>query len=124
MQIDVDGVQSDQEIDERRLFRSWDVRQQRRGDDFSAGERRANCNIQFERFSIDISDIDTSFVGKQDRIAFPRGVYADVVFGVGCVRQEGFDNKVVERSSDALYLEMGGSVHGHVSRFSEKMRWK
>jgi hypothetical protein len=43
-------------------------------------------------------------VSEEDVVAFANGVDANIVFGVGRVRKEGFDNEVVERSDDAFDL--------------------
>jgi hypothetical protein len=53
---------------------------------------------------IDIADIDTSFMGEQNLIAFTLRVDADIVLGVAGMGQEGLDNKVVQCTSNRLDL--------------------
>ena len=56
-------------------------------------------------FGIDIADIDTTLMGEEDLITLALGVDADIVFGVGWVREERLYDEVVEGAGSALDLK-------------------
>ena len=51
----------------------------------TGGEWCIDRDGKTEGFSIDITDVDTTFVGEEDVVALACRVNADVVFGVGRV---------------------------------------
>jgi hypothetical protein len=106
VEVYVDGVQADEEIDERLFFLGWDVGQERRGDGGARGKGRVDGDIELEGFGVDIADIDTTFVCEQDGVTFTCGVDADVILGVRWVREERLDDEVVESASDGLDLDL------------------
>lgn len=104
VEVDVDGVEADEEVDEVIFLLGGDVREEGGGDDFAGGERLSDVDVEFEGFGVNITNVDTSFVGEKDGIAFTLGVDADVVLGVGGVREERLENEVVQGSRDGFNL--------------------
>ena len=62
-------------------------------------------NVKLEGFGIDVTNIDTTFVSEKDSVAFTARVYADVVFSVGRMGEEGFEDEGGEWSRDRLDLK-------------------
>lgn len=105
VQVDVNTVQSDQEVAKDILLVGRNVLEQSRNDGLPRGELLADGDEKLEGFRIDIADFDTTFVGEQDPVTFSRRVDADVVLGVSRVREERLDDERVEGSSDLLDLD-------------------
>ena len=61
-------------------------------------------DIENESLCIDIANIDTTLVSEENAIAFTRRRDADVIFGVGRVRKERFNNEVVQGPNDLFNL--------------------
>ena len=95
MQIDVNTVETDEEVNEGLLLLGGDVGEKGRGDGFAGGEGFVDGDIEDKGFSVDVTDINTTFVRKKNRISFTLGVDTDVVFGVRRMGLEGFDDKVI-----------------------------
>jgi hypothetical protein len=51
-------------------------------DPVATGERLANENVQLERLGVDISNIDTTFVGEEDTVTLALGCDADIIFRI------------------------------------------
>jgi hypothetical protein len=66
------------------------------GDGGAGGEGCVDRDIEFEGFGVDIADIDTTFVCEEDGVAFAGGVDADIILGVGWMREERLYDKVVK----------------------------
>jgi len=49
-------------------------------DPVATGKRLANENVQLERLGVDISNIDTTFVGEEDTVTLALGCDADIIF--------------------------------------------
>jgi hypothetical protein len=105
MQVDVDRIQTNEEISERFLLFDWDVFEEGGFDGGPRGEGGTEEEVEFEGFGVDIADFDTSFVGEENRITLTRGVDADVIFSVRGVGEEWLDDEVVQRSGDRFYLK-------------------
>ena len=105
MQVDVDRVEANDEVDEGILLGRGDVRKESCRNRLTRRERRADGKAECERLSVDITNVDTAFVGKEDLVALTLGVDADAVLGVGRVREEGLEDEVVESACDCLDLE-------------------
>ena len=69
VEVDVDGVEADEEVDESLLLRCGDVLQERVGDSLARREGRANGKAQLESLGIDIANIDTTLVGEENPVA-------------------------------------------------------
>ena len=96
VQIDIYAVQTDKEVHEGLLLLSRDVLEEGLCDDLAGREGLGDREVEHERFGVDIADIDTTLVGEEDRVALTRRGDADVVFGVGGMREEGLDDEVVQ----------------------------
>jgi hypothetical protein len=104
MEVDINGIEADEEVDEGILLGSWDGRKERLCHLFTRGELGTNGDLETGSFSIDIANIDTTFVSEKNFVALSLGVDANVVFGVGGMREEGLYDEVVEGASDGLNL--------------------
>jgi hypothetical protein len=62
--------------------------------DFGFSGERINRNFQFECLCIDIPDLDSSLVMKEDSVSRPVRVNTNIGFLVIFVREEGFDDEV------------------------------
>ena len=82
VEVNVDRVESDEEIGESLLLGGRDVSEEGRGDSLTCRERLANRDVKGESLGIDITDIDTTFVCEEDRVTLTGGGDADVVFSV------------------------------------------
>jgi len=71
---------------------------------FTSREFSSNGNEKGERLGIDISNFYSSFVGEKDNVSLTNRVDADVVFRVGRMGAERFDDESVESSSSLLDL--------------------
>ena len=78
------------------------------GNDLTGGEWCIDGNLQLECLRVDIANVNTAFVGEKDVVAFASGVDANVIFGIGWVREERFDDEVVERAGNGLNLKAEG----------------
>jgi hypothetical protein len=61
-------------------------------------------DIENESLCIDIANVDTTLVSEENVIAFTCRRDTDVIFSVGRVRKERFDNEVVQGPSDRFNL--------------------
>ena len=73
-------------------------------DDVACGEWLNYGKVEYERLCVDVADVYATFVGEEDGVAFTTGCDADVVFGMGGMGKERFNDKVVERSRDRFDL--------------------
>jgi hypothetical protein len=96
VQIDVNTVETDEEVNESLLLLGRDVGKKGRSDGLAGGEGFVDGDIEDKCFSVDIANINTTFVSKENRISFALGVDTDVVFSVRRMGLEWFDNKVVK----------------------------
>jgi len=105
MKVDVNRVQSDDEVDESfESFSSGNVLEELRLDLFTSREFSSNGNEKGESLGVDISDFYTSFVSEKDNVSLTDRVDADVVFRVGRMGAERFDDESVESSGSLLDL--------------------
>ena len=106
MQVDVDSVDTRDEIYEG-LFLLWvcDVLEESLRDGGTGGEGLVHGEFQAERFSIDIANVDTTFVREKDSVSFTLGGDTDVEFGVRGVREERFYDEVCEDAGCFLDLD-------------------
>jgi len=51
-------------------------------DPVATGERLANEDVQLEGLGVDISNIDTTFVGEEDTVTLALGCDADIIFRI------------------------------------------
>ena len=104
MQVNVDTVETNEEINEGVFLFGWDVGQEGGRDDVACGERLNYGKVEYERLCVDVANVDAAFVGEEDGVAFTTGCNADVVFGVGGMGKERLNDKVVEGSRDRFDL--------------------
>lgn len=129
MKVDVDGVESDQEVTKGFLLGFRDVLEQGRDDrlprwelrDLSATRllrryrnstyRLVNSDQELHRLGIDISNFNTTFVGEEDPVTFTGRVDADIVFGFLRMGQEWFEDEGVQGTGDLFDLtRLAGEV--------------
>ena len=82
MEVDVDGVETDEEVDEGLLLLFGHMLEKGFNPDVTRGERGGNADVKPEGFGVNIADVDTTLVGEEDRIALTVGVDAYVELGV------------------------------------------
>lgn len=105
VKVDVNRVQSDDEVDESfESFSSGNVLEELRLDLFTSGEFSSDGNEKGESLGVDISDFYTSLVSEKDNVSLTDRVDADVVFRVGRMGAERFDDESVESSGSLLDL--------------------
>ncbi len=104
VEVDIYGIEADEEVDECVFFRSRDVGEESGSDGLARWERLSDQNVEDESFGINITDVDTTLVCEKDAVTLTLGVDANVIFGVGGVREEGLDNEVVQGASNGLNL--------------------
>lgn len=105
VEVDVDGVEAGKEVDERLLLRLRDMLQESVGDRLARRNRLVHTNLEGQRLGVDVTNVDTTFMGEEDVIAVTVGVDANVVFGVGRVGEERLYDEVVESARDGLDLD-------------------
>ena len=98
VEVDVHGVEADEEVDEGLFLGGGDVGEESVGNCLTRGEWCANGKAQLEGLRVDIANVDTTLVCEENVVTFTGGVDADVVLGIGRMRQEGLDDEVVERA--------------------------
>jgi hypothetical protein len=104
MEIHINGIQADKEVYEGFFLLGRDVGKEGRCDGCAGGEWRINSDVELEGLGIYVADVYTTFVREENRVALTSRVDADVVFGVGRVRKERFDDEIIESASDGLDL--------------------
>lgn len=104
VQVDVDTVQSDQEVGKDILLGRRDMGEEGADEGLSRGELLVDLDQEFESLGIDISDIDTTLVREENVVALPDRVNAHVIFRVGRVGKERLDDELVQAASGTLNL--------------------
>lgn len=89
VEIDVDRVETDEEIDEGILLRLGHVCKERLLDICAGWEGCADEDGESESFGIDVADIDAALMREEDFVAVTVRVDAYVEFCVGRVWKEG-----------------------------------
>lgn len=107
VEVDIDRVETDEEVDQGCLLALRDVRQQGSGDRLAGGEGSSDGEAERERLGVNITDIDTTLVSEENQIALTLRGDTDVILGVRRVRQEGLKNEVVESAGDIGNLWIG-----------------
>jgi hypothetical protein len=82
VEVDVDGVETDEEVDENFFFLFGYMFQKSLSPDVTRWERCGNADIKPKGFGVDIANVDTTLVSEEDRIALTVGVDAYVEFGI------------------------------------------
>lgn len=96
VEVDVNGVESNQEVDEGFLLLFRYMFEKGLSPDVTRGEGGGNADIEPKGFGVNITNIDTTLVSEEDRITLTIGVDAYVELGVRWMRKERLDDKVVE----------------------------
>ena len=113
MQVNVDAVQANEEINEGVFLFGWDVGQEGGRDDVACGERLNYGKVEYERLCVDVADVYATFVGEEDGVAFTTGCDANVVFGMGGMGKERFNDEVVQGSRDRFDLREKNQHSGY-----------
>lgn len=74
------------------------------GNGFTRWEWLSDREVEDEGFGVDVADVDTTFMGEQDGVAFTSRCNADIVLSVGRVWQEGLNDEVVQGACDRFNL--------------------
>jgi len=82
VEVDVDGVEANEEIDEYFLLLFGNVFEKGLSPDVTGGERSGNADIKPKGFGVDITNVDTTLMSEEDRITLTVGVDAYVEFGI------------------------------------------
>jgi hypothetical protein len=85
MEVNVYAVEADEEVDEGFLLLGWNVGEEGRRNGFTGGEWLVDVDVEDKGFSVDVTDVNTTFVGEEDGVALAMGVDTDVILGVGGV---------------------------------------
>jgi hypothetical protein len=104
VEIHIDTVEADEEIDEGLLLGFGYVFEESGCDGFSGWEGFGDRNVKDEGFGVNITNVDASFVSEENCITLACRCDTDIVFSIGGMRKEGFDNEIVERSCDSFDL--------------------
>lgn len=104
VEIDIHGIQAGQKVDKGFLLFCGDMCEESVCPDLARWESRVDANVESKGFGIYVSDFDTTLVGKENGIALTRGGDTDIVFGVGWMGEEGFEDEVVQGSGDGFDL--------------------
>lgn len=104
VKIDIDGVKPDKEVDQGILFFCGNMFEESGSNVLTSRERSNHRNIEDESFGIHITDVDTTLVREEDAVTFTLRGDANIIFGVGGVRKERLDDKIVQGSGDGLNL--------------------
>lgn len=104
VEVDVDGVEADEEVDESLLLGCGNVLEEGVGDNLPGREGLVDGEAKLEGLGIDITNVDTALVSEENVVALSLGVDADVVLGIRRVRQERLDDEVVQRAGHRLNL--------------------
>jgi hypothetical protein len=99
VEVDVNGIETNEEVDEDFLLLFRYVVEKGPRPDLSRRERGVNADIKPKGFGIDVANIDTTFMGEENRIALTVRVDADVELGICRMRKEWLQDEVVECSS-------------------------
>jgi len=109
VKVDVDRVETNDEVDKGfETFSSGNVLEEVGLDFLASREFSSDGNEKSESLGVDISDFYSSFVGEEDNVSLTNRVDADVVFRVGRVRAERFDDEGVESTGSLLDLWLRG----------------
>lgn len=69
VKVNIDRVETNEEVGESVLLGSRDVCEDGRSDNFTCRERFTDGNVEGESLGVDVTDIDTTFVCEEDRVA-------------------------------------------------------
>jgi len=104
VEVDVDGVEAGDEVDEDIMLGLRDVNKEGRTDGVSCGELVLDLDLELESLCVDIADLDASLVGEEDIVTVAVRVDTDVILGVGGVGDEWLDEEGLEDTSNRVDL--------------------
>jgi hypothetical protein len=108
VKIDVYGIQAGQEINKSFFLGCRHEFEKSVGNGSARREGGIDTDIELESFSIYISDVYTTLVGKKNRVTLSGGINANVVFGIGWMWEERLDDEVVQGPDYSLNLVIFG----------------
>jgi hypothetical protein len=79
VEVNIDGVKADEEVNESIPLCGRNVLEKSGSDLLARWERPVDEDVELERFGIDITDIDTAFMGEEDRVTLALGCNADII---------------------------------------------
>jgi len=104
VEVNVDGVQPDKEIGEDLFLVFRNITKDAVLKLGAGGEWAEDGYVKFEGLGIDITDIYTTGRGEEECVSVAGRCDANVIFCIGRVREEWFDDEGVECSGDRLDL--------------------
>jgi hypothetical protein len=79
VEVNINGVKADEEVNESiPLFRR-NMLEKSGSELLARWERLADEDVEFKRFGVDITNIDTAFMGEEDGIALALRRNADII---------------------------------------------
>lgn len=106
VEVNVDGVKANEEVDEGFLLGLRYVLEESIGNLGAGREGCADVDAESQRLGVDVTNVNTTFMGEENSVTLALRVDADIVLGVGRVGKEGLENEVVQSSGNGLNLEM------------------
>jgi len=100
MEVDVNGIEANEEVDEDLLLLFRYMFEESLRPDVARGERSSNADIKPKSFGVHITDIDATLMSEENGITLTIGVDAYIELGIGGMREEWLQDEVVEGSSD------------------------
>lgn len=105
MELDVDGIETTDEVDESLLaLVARNVLEEVLLDRLAVGKLAADGDQERERLGVDVADLYSSLVREEDHVALSDRVDANVELGIRRVGEEGLDDEVGESASGLLDL--------------------
>jgi hypothetical protein len=104
VEVNINSIETSEKVDEGVALFDGHVDEKGVCDDLAGGEGSTDWDGEDESLRVDIANVDAALVCEEDRVALTSRVDADVIFGVGRMREEGFYDEIVECSGDGLDL--------------------
>jgi hypothetical protein len=82
VEVNIDGVKADEEVDESIPLFGRNVLEKSGSELLARRERLVDENVELKCFGIDITNIDTTFMGEKDRITLALGCNADIILRI------------------------------------------
>jgi hypothetical protein len=104
VEINVDRVQTSNEVNQDITLVFRNVLEESLLDGLSRGEAVIDLDKKLHGLGVNITNFDTTFVGEKDVITLTFTVDTDIVFSVGRMGNEGFNQESLEETSSLLNL--------------------
>jgi hypothetical protein len=105
VQVNIDRVKADDKVDEGVLLRGGHSMQEGGGDGGACREGLANWDREDGCLGINIVDVNAALVREKDLVSLTSGGYANIVFRMRRVWDEGFDDERRQLAGDGSNLQ-------------------